>query len=70
MRKNLDAIIELYSNCNNIRVRSFILTGAPFAYKTTNISVRGLFAGNYGLQYVLVANNPDRVVVDFDGVDD
>jgi hypothetical protein len=27
---------KLYSNFNYIWVRSFILNGAPFAYKTTN----------------------------------
>src|ERR1035437_10294123 len=49
-----------------VRIRS----GAPFAYKTTNIPVRGLFAGNDSLQHVLAANNPDGLVVDLDGVDD
>src|ERR1035437_6447605 len=47
-----------------------ISTGAPFAYKTTNIPVRDLFSGNHRLQYVLAANNPYGVVVDLDGVDD
>jgi hypothetical protein len=45
-------------------------SGAPFAYKTTNIPVRGLFAGNDCLQDVLASDNPDRVVIDFDGIDD
>jgi hypothetical protein len=43
---------ELYSNFNNIRVRCFILNGAPFAY-TTNISVRGLVA------CIFTADDPD-----------
>ena len=62
--------LKLNCDFNYICVRSFILTGAPFAYKTTNIPVRGLFAGNDCLQHVLAANKPDRVVVDLDGVDD
>jgi hypothetical protein len=45
-------------------------TGAPFAYKTTNISVRVLFAGNDRLQDVFVANDPDGLVVDLDCIDD
>jgi hypothetical protein len=47
-----------------------IVSGAPFAYKTTNISVRVLFAGNDRLQNVFVANDPDGLVVDLDGIDD
>ncbi|WP_024336901.1 hypothetical protein [Bradyrhizobium japonicum] len=46
------------------------MSGAPFAYKTTNISVLGLFAGNGSLENVLAANNPDRPIVDFDRVND
>ena len=34
-----------------------IPSGAPFAYKTTNISVRGLFSGNDCLQHIPAANN-------------
>jgi hypothetical protein len=67
------AILDLArtnSYFNNVGVRSFILNGAPFAYKTTNISVRVLFAGNDRLQDVFVANNPDGLVVDLDGIDD
>jgi hypothetical protein len=48
----------------------FISAGAPFAYKTTNISVRVLFAGNDSLQDVFAADNPDDPVSDFDGIDD
>ena len=59
---------ELYCNINNIRVRSFILTGAPFAYKTTNISFRDPFSGNDGLEYVFAADNPDGFVVDLNRV--
>ena len=47
-----------------------IVSGAPFAYKTTNITVRVLFAGNDRLQDVFVANDPDRLVVDLYGIDD
>ena len=47
-----------------------IPSGAPFAYKTTNIPVRGLFTGNHGLQHIPAANNPDGPIVDLDGVDD
>src|SRR5260370_18782231 len=47
-----------------------IVSGAPFAYKTTNIPVRVLFACDDSLQNVLIADNPDGLVVDFDGVDD
>jgi hypothetical protein len=38
-------------------------SGAPFAYKTTNISVRALFAGNDRLQDVLAANYPGSRVI-------
>jgi hypothetical protein len=34
-----------------------------------NISVRGLFACKDGLQGILTADDPDGLVVDFDGVD-
>jgi hypothetical protein len=47
-----------------------LLSGAPVAYKTTNISVRVLLAGYDGLQNVLTANNPDGLVIDFDGIHD
>ena len=47
-----------------------LVPGAPIAYKTTNISVRVLFAGNDSLQNVLVADNTDSLVIDFDGIDD
>jgi len=40
------------------------------AYKTTNIPVRGLFAGTDCLQNILAADNPDGVVIDFDRIDD
>lgn len=62
--------LELDRNLKYIRVRSFILSGAPFAYKTTNIAVLGLFSGNGGLEDVLAANDPDGLVVDLDRVDD
>jgi hypothetical protein len=48
----------------------FIGRGAPFAYKTTNISVRDLFACNDGLQDILADDDSDGLVVDFDRVDD
>jgi hypothetical protein len=48
----------------------FIGRGAPFAYKTTNISVLGLFTGDGGLQEVPAADDPDGPVVDLDRVDD
>ena len=63
-------LLELDCDFNNISVRSFILTGAPFAYKTTNIPVRGLFTGNHGLQHIPAANNPGGPIVDLDGVED
>ena len=47
-----------------------IVSGAPFAYKTTNISVLGLFAGNGRLEDILAADDPDRLVVDLDRIDD
>lgn len=45
------------------------LSGAPFAYKTTNILVRGLFPSNHSLQDVFAADNPNRLVTDLDGTD-
>src|SRR4051794_36487310 len=41
---------KLCHNFNNVRVRVFILNGAPFAYKTMNICVVDLFArdGRHG----------------------
>lgn len=47
-----------------------IFTGAPFAYKTTNIFVRVLFAGNDRLPNVFIADNSDGLVVDLYGIDD
>jgi hypothetical protein len=44
-----------------------IVSGAPFAYKTTNILVRGLFPSNGCLQSVLAANNPNGLVIDLNG---
>jgi hypothetical protein len=61
---------KLYRNINSVRVRGFILHGAPSAYKTTNISVFDLFAGNGGLQHIFAADDPDDLVIDFDRVDD
>lgn len=46
------------------------MSGAPFAYKTTNISVLGLFAGDAGLQDVLAADDPDRPIIHLDRIDD
>ncbi|MEW6152180.1 MAG: hypothetical protein AB1745_29725 [Pseudomonadota bacterium] len=46
------------------------MSGAPFAYKTTNISVLGLFACNGGLEDILAADDPDGLVVDLDRIDD
>ncbi|MDU1491304.1 MULTISPECIES: hypothetical protein [Bradyrhizobium] len=46
------------------------MSGAPFAYKTTNISVLGLFAGDGGLQDVLAADDPDGTVVNLDRIED
>jgi len=57
---------NLQSDFNNVGVRSFILTGALIAYKTTNTTVRALFAGDGGLQ----ANDHNGSIVDFDYVDD
>ena len=54
----------------NIGVRSVILNGAPFAYKTTNISVLDLFARDGGLQDISAADDPDGLIIDFDRVDD
>jgi hypothetical protein len=48
----------------------FIGRGAPFAYKTTNISVLDLFARNGGLEDILAAEDPDGLVVDLDRLDD
>src|SRR5579859_6430274 len=47
-----------------------LVPGAPFAYKTTNISVLDLFAGNGGLEDVLAADDPNGVVVHLNRVDD
>ncbi|WP_233023619.1 MULTISPECIES: hypothetical protein [Hyphomicrobiales] len=46
------------------------MSGAPFAYKTTNISVLGLFARDGRLEDILAADDPDRLVVDLDRIDD
>jgi hypothetical protein len=46
---------------NNIGVRSFIPTGAPFPYKTANPCCGGCPAGNNLFQGRLVANNANRV---------
>lgn len=48
-----------------MRVRNFVLSDALFAYKAAEILVRGLFSGNDGLQNVLAADDPDRLIVDF-----
>ena len=48
----------------------FIDRGAPFAYKTTNISVLDLFARDGGLQDISAADDPDGLIIDFDRVDD
>jgi hypothetical protein len=36
----------------------FILNGAPFTYRTTNILVCGLFPGSHGLLHVFAADYP------------
>jgi hypothetical protein len=47
-----------------------ISSGAPFAYKTANISVLDLFARDGGLQDILAAYNTDGFIIDFDRIDD
>jgi len=69
-RQDPNGLLDLDCDFNSIRVRSFILTGAPIAYKATNIAVRGLFAGNDGLQRILTADDPDDWVIAFSGIDD
>lgn len=44
---------------HNIRILSFVLTGAPFAYKTANVGVRVLIAGDDLLQGRPVAHDAD-----------
>jgi hypothetical protein len=53
-----------------VRSQLLISSGAPFAYKTTNISVLDLSTCSGGLQDILAANNPDGFIVDFDGIED
>jgi len=52
----------------NLGVRSSNLF--PFAYKTTNIAVRGLFACDGSLEHVLAADDPNSPVTDLHGIDD
>ena len=52
----------------NLGVR--ISSGAPFAYKTTNLSPPSLATCDDGSQSSLVANDSDLVIVDFDLRDD
>src|SRR5262249_29829794 len=47
-----------------------ISSGAPFAYKTTNLSLPSLATCDDGSQSSLVANDSDLVIVDFDLRDD
>jgi hypothetical protein len=56
------AIKKLDSNRNHIGVRTFILYGAPFAYKTANPGDRGASASRHRLvQYFVPADNADLV---------
>jgi hypothetical protein len=48
----------------------FIGRGAPFSYKTTNIFVRVLFAGNDGLEDISAADDPNGLFIDLDRVND
>jgi len=45
-----------------------ILSGAPFAYKTTDICILNPFAGDGGLRDILTADDPDGLVINFYGV--
>ena len=62
--------MKLYRYLNYIRVRSFIPTGAPFAYKTPNIAVRGLSACDCCLQQILAADDPNGPIVYLHRIDD
>jgi hypothetical protein len=55
---------ELYSNFNNIRVRSFILNGAPLAYKTANVWTRVFLASDHLFQGRLVVHRNRESVPD------
>lgn len=46
------------------------MSGAPFAYKTANISALDLFVSDSVLEDILAANDPDDVVVNLDRIDD
>lgn len=46
-----------------------VVQGAPFAYKTANVWVRVLIACDDVFQGVLVADNPDGMVIHLDAVD-
>jgi hypothetical protein len=54
----------------NLGVRSSNLFGRAIQNKTTNISVLDLSTCSGGLQDILAANNPDGVIVDFNGIED
>ena len=60
--------LNLYWNLKYIDVRSFILTGAPFAYKTANSALAGLATCDDGGQRI--TDDPDLIVVDFNLRDD
>ena len=62
--------LNLYWNLKYIDVRSFILTGAPIAYKTANSALAGLATCDDGGQGSFIADDPDLIVVDFNLRDD
>jgi len=60
-----DASHKLYWFYNDIRVPSFILSGAPFANKTTNFCVSRLLACDNGCEAGLVADDLDLLCTQF-----
>jgi len=60
----------LYRYFNHIRVRSFILSGAPFANKTANPGHEAALGQNRLFQHVLSTQYADHPVVDLDAIDD
>jgi hypothetical protein len=61
--RRFDPSHRSHNNFNDIIVRGFILTGAPIAYKTTNIVRLGLLTGNYSGKGDLVPYDANPVVV-------
>jgi hypothetical protein len=59
---------KLYRYFNDIRVRGFVLNGAPLPCKTANVWTSILVPSDYFLQGCLLPNNPDRVIIDLDPV--